>query len=116
MAQQHPFSYSFSCPQGSDKWTLGIRGRSRLMSLTIEIEDDNLGPILINAYVLVEGVKHQIGQPTTIYDGEGNNAKRFAWDLEKPLSRYTVNVLTVEHTNYCGSDIKSVRVSGVLKR
>lgn len=116
MAKGVPFSYSFSCPQGANKWALGIYNRSLLVSLTVYIEDDNGGPILVNNYVIVEGLKHQIGQPMTIYDGSGSNAKRFNWDLEKPLSRNLVNILTIEHTNYSGADINSVRVTGVLKR
>lgn len=116
MVRQTPFSYNFSCPQGVDQFTIGIRRFGRLTSLSVFIEDDNAGVILINAYILVEGHKQQIDNPTAIYDGEGSNAKRFNWKGVKPLSLILGNVLTIEHTNYSGSDINSVRVSGVLER
>ena len=112
-----PFSYSFSCPQGANHWTLGLTMMySFLKSCSIHIEDDNAGPILINAYLLVEGKRHQLGNPVGIYDGEGSNAKVFDWTGTKPLSKAFQNVLVIDHTNYSGADVNSVRVSGMLQR
>lgn len=116
-SRQTPFSYPFSCPQGSDTIKLNIRSRwKRITSITVNIEDDNAGPILINIYVLIEGKKHQLGQPTAIYDGEGHNAKRFEWSEGKPLSLILPNQLVIEYTNLSGFDIETVTVSGVVER
>ena len=116
MVRQTPFSYNFSSPIGANEFKIGIRRFGKLTSLSVFIEDDNAGPILINAYILVEGQKQQIANPTGIYDGEGPNAKRFNWQGTKPLSLILENVLTIEHVNYSSGAIDKVRVSGVLDR
>lgn len=116
-ARQTPFSFPFSCPQGSAEVKKGIRHPwRRLTSLTVNIDDDGLGPILINVYILIEGRKHQLGQPTGIFDAEGDNAKRFEWQGLKPLSMILPNLLVIQYSNLSGSDIDSVTVSGVVER
>ena len=117
MAKLVPFSYSFPSPKGQHTFRVGTSRHSLLKSLTIYIEDDGLGPILVNAHVLIEGKKlHQLGQPTAIYDGSGFNAKRFSWVGELPLSLNLPNVIVVQHSNNSGVDINCVRLSGVVKR
>ena len=112
-----PISDSFSCPIGSDTHEVEIRGNfTKLISLSVYIVDDNKGPLLVSVYVIIEGVKHQIKQPTGIYDGVGYNAKRFYWQGVLPISRSLVNTLVVEWANYSGSNIETVRVSGIVKR
>ena len=92
-------------------------GLSRsLRSVTIEIKDDNLGPILVNVRLEVEGKTHSIDQPTVIYDGVGYNAKRFVWQGQLPMSRVLPNILYVDCMNYTDLDITKVAVSGAKKR
>lgn len=117
MALLIPFSFSFSCPEGVNKWTLGLTNRYHfLTSCSVHIEDDNAGVILINAFLLIEGKQHKLGQPEGIFDGEGDNARSFDWTGKKPLSKILQNVLVIKHTNYSGAAINSIRVSGVLQR
>lgn len=116
MARHTPFSFNFSSPQGVNENKKLIRNSSKLISLSVFVEDDKAGPILINVHVLVEGQKHQLGQPTGIYDGEGSNAKRFDWQGILPLSLILGNDLIIQHTNYSGAAIELVRCSGVVER
>lgn len=116
MARKIPFSYNFPLLtgfSGSEPFSLGS-GRS-LRSLTVYVEEDNLGPVLVDIHILVENFKHQIGQPTAIYDGEGHNAKRLQWQGELPMSRVIENKLILNWANYCGDDV-TVRITGVKER
>ena len=118
MAPKIPFSYNFSVSNdssGSEEFNLGY-GRG-LRSLTASIVEDNLGPIEISFYILVENVyKHQIGQPQPLYDGEGfSTARRFQWQGEKPMSRKIENKLFVNYSNYCGNDL-TIQIAGFKER
>ena len=116
-ARPVPFSFSFPSPIGSDEFKIGIRRYAYLRSLTVEIEDDGLGPILINAYILVETTKkHQLKDPEIVFDGDGDNAQRFNWTGSLPLSTILGNELVISYTNYTGNNIDSVRVSGSVQR
>ena len=116
MARHTPFSFNFSSPIGANEAIKTVRNAKKLISLSVFIEDDKAGPILINVHLIVEGQKHQLDQPTGIYDGEGSNAKRFDWQGILPLSLILVNTLVIQHTNYSGAAINLVRVSGVVER
>ena len=116
--RDQPFTYSFSINHNQTKVMTFSLGRcSKFLSLTVEIEDDNLGPVLINAKVTSGSLAHQLGNPTSIFDGDGINAKRFVWDKTPlPLSRDEVNKLVISASNYCGDDINSIRFTGVKRR
>nr|BDI55278.1 MAG: hypothetical protein [uncultured archaeon] len=118
MARKIPFSYNFSVlndSSGFKEFNLGY-GRS-LRSLTANIQEDNLGPMEISFYILVEGVhKQQIGQPQPLYDGEGySTARRFQWAKELPMSRVIENKLFANYSNYCGDDL-TIEISGFKER
>ena len=111
-----PFSTSFSIKDNQQKKVpFTINGRA-LTSLTIEVVDDNKGPILVSANISFREEVHQIGQPTVIYNGDGYNAVLFTWQGEQPFNRYFSNKLNILASNYCGEDIEKVKVSGVVKR
>ena len=116
--REQPFTYTFSIDDGTTKeMTFSLGSCTQFLSLTIEIEDENLGPILVNAKVTSGVYVHQLGNPTAIYDGDGINAKRFVWDKGPlPLSRDLKNKLIISASNYCGDDIKSARFTGVKRR
>jgi len=117
MAVLIPFSTSFSIKNNENiihPLKLGY-GRE-LLSLTIEVMDDGLGPVLVNVRLLVESNTHSIGQPTTIFNASGYNARRFVWQGIQPMSRRIENSLEVDCVNRGGQDIKQIKISGVKKR
>ena len=121
MAQQLPFSNSFSINDGAQTtktYDLGF-GRA-LKSLTIEVIDDNLGPIHVAAWAEVEGRKYSIpdlsGNEGIIFDGDGYNCNKFAWVGTMPLNRKMNNRLVIIASNYCGNNITEVRFSGVKEK
>ena len=108
-----PFSNSFSTTSGSQGTvTYNITG-SMLKSFSAYVETDNVGVIFIDVHLLVEDKKHQLGQDA-IYDADGYNARKLTWTGELPLSRYLVNKIVVNYSNYCGSDAV-IRFTGVKK-
>lgn len=116
MARKIAFSYNFPLEndkEGKVEYSLGY-GRG-LRSLTAYVLEDNLGPVLVDFHLLVESLKHQLLQPTVIYDGEGYNAVRFQWQGELPMSRNIINQLVVNWANYCGDNC-TVQISGVKER
>lgn len=118
MARETPFTYSFSILNGTTKtMTFSLGVCSGFISLTINVVDDGLGPILINAKITSGSLVHQLGQPTAINDGDGINAVRFAWDKKLiPLSRSEKNLLIIQASNYCGDDIETVKFTGVKRK
>lgn len=117
MVRETPFTYSFSINHNQTKTiTFSLGSCSAMLSLTIHIEDDGLGPILVNAKVTSGSLVYQLGQPTIIYDSEGINAKRFTWQGNIPTSRMIINELIIQCSNYCGDNINSVRFTGVKRR
>jgi len=116
MARKIPFSYSFTMSTAnSGTLTLSLGLGKKLESLSAYIEEDNLGPVQVDFYIETEGKKHQIGQPTVIYDGEGHNAVRFEWNIGIPLSRFVPSKLFLNWANYCGDDV-TVRIAGFKER
>ena len=85
-----------------------------MRSFTAYAETDNVGPILVDAHVLVDGKKHQLGQEG-VFDGDGYNATKLTWTGELPLSRIMPNILVVSYSNYCGDDA-DVRFTGTVKK
>ena len=66
--REQPFTYSFFILDGTTKEMTFSLGRcTQFISLTVEIEDENLGPILVNAKVKSGAMVHQLGNPTAIY-------------------------------------------------
>jgi len=117
MAILIPFSDSFSINNGIQKtheYKIGY-GRE-LRSLTIEVVDEGLGPVHVNVRLVVSENTHSIGQPTSIYHGGGYNAKRFVWQGNQPIDRRIINEIHIDCTNYCGDNIKKVKLSGVKQR
>jgi hypothetical protein len=116
--REQAFTYTFSINHNQTKTMIFSLGPcTQFLSLTVEIEDENLGPILINAKVTSGSMVFQLGKPTNIFDGDGINAKRFVWDKGPlPLSRDLKNKLIINASNYCGDDIESVRFTGVKRR
>lgn len=109
-----PFSLNFftsNNSSGSKKYIL--TGRI-LRSFTAYVETDNVGPVLVDVYVEINGVKHMLGQ-NVIFDGDGYNAERLFWTGELPLSRNMRNYLYVQYANYCGTDAW-VRFTGVVQK
>lgn len=109
-----PLSYSFftlSGNQGYHSYSINAR---ELRSFTAYVETDNVGPVLVDVHVLVEGVKHQLGQEG-IYDGDGYNAKKLTWQGQLPLSRLLPNELIINYTNLCGDDAV-IRWTCVVKK
>ncbi|GAG40724.1 unnamed protein product, partial [marine sediment metagenome] len=105
MARKIPFSYNFlltADTTGSEEFNLG-NGKS-LRNLTVYVEENYLGPVLVDLSVLVENFKHQIGQPTTIFNASIYNAERFQWHKTIPMSRVIENKLVLNWANYCGED------------
>lgn len=117
MALKIPFSFSFlvsNNTEGTEVFDLGY-ARS-LRSLTAYIQEDNLGPVHVDFFILVNDIyKHQIGQPLAIQDGEGFNAKRFQWQKELPMSRKIINKLYFNYANYCGSNV-TIQITGFKER
>lgn len=111
-----PFSFVIRMDDTeTDTFTAELGFRSMLESLTVYVVDDGLGPILINAYVIVEGFIHQLKQPEIIWDGVGYNARRYFWVGNLPLSKRIPNQLNIEWANYSGDDILAVRVTGTTR-
>lgn len=116
MARKIIFAYGFlltAGTSGSEEFSLGS-GRS-IRSLTVYVDENYLGPVLVDLSVLVESYKHQIKQPTTIFNASEYNAERFQWQGELPMSRAIPNVLVINWANYCGEDTR-IRISGVKER
>lgn len=110
-----PFSYPFSSEIGiNDPFTRELARARALLSVSIYIDDDNAGPILVNVYILRQGAKYALGKPTGIYDGSGPNAKRFEWVGEFPLDWALPNTIYVDHVNYSGAVIKKVILAVVV--
>lgn len=104
-----PFSLTFSCPKGTG--TLGpyrINSTKNVRHLTIYIEDENLGPMHISAYVKSGDVIQHIDQQD-LHDLSGKNALRFSWKGNIPLSLVYDNLLYFDYVNRSGADINSVR-------
>ena len=105
--------YSFSCPEGTGTFTKDLVRARFIEALSVHINDDNAGPILVNCYIERDGIKYPLGQPTGIYDGAGPNAKRFEWGENLPLDWTLPNNLVIEWVNYSGADIEKVNVGVV---
>ncbi len=116
MARKIPFSYSFlTTTDNSGTLTLDLGYGSSLRSLTAYIEEDNLGPVQVDFHILVLSMKHQVGQPQTIQDGEGHNAVRFEWYKELPMSRVIINKLVLNWANFCGNNT-TIKITGFKER
>ena len=81
-----------------------------MRSFTAYVETDNVGVVFVDAHILIEGKKHQLDQGG-IYDGDGYNSKKLSWTGQLPLSRYLVNTLVINYSNYCGDDA-IIRITG----
>ena len=113
----YPFHHTFIALDATeDTIELDIGVATVLRSLSVYIVDNALGPILINAAVLVEGKLNQIDQPREIYDGTSFNAKRFNWSGLLPLSGRISNTLILNYANFSGSEITEVRILGVVEK
>ena len=110
----HPFFASITNIANGTTSTAEIvlGNKNNLLSLTIEIDDDNKGVVLVNAYVNDGRFNRQIGKPTGIYDGTGYNEKRFSWHGQIPLSLDLVNYLYINIVNYSGQTINKINVIG----
>ena len=113
--EQHTFQDSFAIDNDvSSSVTYPLPSAKALLSLTIYIEDDGLGPILVNPYLSAGNYKHQLGNPETIFDGEGHNAVRFSWTGSKPMAGQDNN-LVIQYANYSGSAIKKITFVGLVQ-
>ena len=108
-----PFSNSFSTTSGSQgTLTYNITGRE-LRSFSAYVETDNVGVIFVDVHLLVEDKKHQLGQEG-IFDGDGYNSRKLSWVGELPLSRYLVNKIVINYSNFSGDDAV-IRFTGTKK-
>lgn len=108
MTRLIPLSYSFSTTSGNQGYLSYSINARELRSFTAYIETDNVGPVLVDVHVLVEGQKHQLGQEG-IFDGDGYNAKKLQWPKhggsgQLPLSRLLPNELIINYSNLCPDD------------
>ena len=110
-----PFSHSFLTTdgtQGTKRFKIGGR---KLRVLTIYVETDNVGPVLVDAYVETYGEKHFLREEEAILDGDGHNSKKYFWSGEYPLAGKIFNYLAIIYSNYCGDDVK-IKFTGVVER
>jgi len=110
-----PFTHSFSCPQGTntiEKET--IIGRE-LSNFFVYIEDDNKGPVYINAYLVMLGAKYPLANGS-IYDGAGPNRQILTSERIYPIDRGLGALITIEYSNYCGENITSVKFGWFVRR
>lgn len=109
-----PFSYPFSSPIGENQFVRELARVRTIFSVSVYIDDDNAGPILINVHIERQKAKYQLGQPTGIYDGSGPNAKRFEWVGTFPLDWSLPNTIVVDHVNHSGAAINKVILAVVV--
>ena len=115
MPIQTPFSFNFSCPEGTNKIQRNIVNARSLKSFFAYVEDDNKGPVYINAYITIYGSDYPIVSGS-IFDSEGPNRKILNWQGSLPIRSGFTNILTIEYSNYCGEDIDLIKVGGVVER
>ena len=115
--EQHTFSSTFPMANNtSGSITYPIPAAKALLSLTIYIEDDNAGPILVNPYLQAGKYIHHLGdeKEQILSDGAGHNAERFQWTGKKPMALQE-NSLVILYANYSGGAIEKVSFVGIVQ-
>ena len=112
---KEPFTSSFSCPQGTDSITIDIINTRYVSDFFCYVEDDNKGPVYINAYLVMANTKFPLVNGS-IYDGAGPNRKILKCDRDYPIDRALGAEVTIEYSNYSGQDITLVKFGWIAHR
>lgn len=109
----HTFEGGFKIASATEgKQTYPIPAAKSLLSFSLRIIDDNLGPIFIVVELEAGGKYHHL-DAQDVLDGSGYNQKQFSWTGRKPMALRENNI-NIYYTNYCGNAV-NVEFIGIVE-